>query len=92
MIICDTCKSEHPVVFEKTNQGHGCSASAYIKDGKTYIQGWYGSVVADGHIYEVSPGHVIELGSICDECITRLKDDDKLTLIDVDYFYNYAGS
>jgi hypothetical protein len=79
-IICKTCGETYTQeVFPgsyNTDQFYGCAADVYLSEGKHYIQGYYGSRVADMKKYELnaSPDRY-ELGPICDECITKLVNE-----------------
>ena len=58
----------------KNDQAYGCSATLYLSEGQHYIVGSYGSKVADMHKYMLQSSTEYEVGSICDDCITKLID------------------
>lgn len=74
MIKCDTCNKEHKVIWEDTKQGDGCAATLFLRDGKYYIQGNYGSYVADMRLLELVNDTSYNVGNICDDCIDRLRN------------------
>jgi len=80
MITCNNCQTKHKAIFEETGQGHGCSASVFVKNGATMILGHYGSAYCDGDLYTVTPGTVVELGTICDDCVRSLVNSGRATL------------
>ena len=83
MIICATCGAEHQVLFdERYQQGDGCSATVYEKDGETYLIGHYGSTVADTNRYWIRQGSGYKIGNCCDGCITRMLREGNATLIE----------
>ncbi len=83
MITCATCDAKHKSIFDKEyQQGDGCAATLYEHDGKRYLVGHYGSVVADMERYEVNPAAGYNLGNCCDVCITRMIDEGNATLIE----------
>lgn len=83
MIICATCGKSHPDLFgEEYQQGDGCAATIYEKDGKIYLVGHYGSIIADMNRYEISQISGYQLGNCCDDCISRMINEGKATLIE----------
>lgn len=76
MIKCDNCQSYYKTIFEDTKQGDACASVLYLHGGKYYIQGSYGSYVADMRILELKPDISYNIGIICDSCIEKLKADN----------------
>lgn len=74
MVTCQTCGHGYAAIFEEYDQGVGCAAEVYQRDGKYYIQGFYGSLKYDGRLYEMRSGADYKIGVICDECIDKLED------------------
>jgi hypothetical protein len=75
MIVCATCNEKYKAIFEETGQGQGCASVLYLRDGKHYIVGSYGSYVADMRKLELKPDTSYNVGIICDDCIEKLKKD-----------------
>lgn len=83
MIICATCGNEHEALFdEQYQQGIGCSATIYDRDGVRYLVGHYGSEVADMNRYLIRPDSSCQLGNCCDACISGMIKDGTATLIE----------
>jgi hypothetical protein len=75
MIKCDTCNKHHKVIFADTKQGEECASVLYLHEGKYYIQGFYGSYVADMMVLELVNDTSYNIGIICDACIEKLRSD-----------------
>lgn len=71
-VVCNTCKTEYKVIFSDTLQAERCAATIYLKDGEYYLTGYYGSQVADMRRYFLDKCVDYELGTICDDCISKL--------------------
>ena len=83
MIQCKTCKAEFESMFEGNRlQAYECASEIYSYEGDHYLQGYYGSTVADMKKYFVRDDADFSLGIICDECITKLNNEGKLDLIE----------
>lgn len=84
VIICRTCcKSYDEVYFLDTNQALFCAAEV----SECGILGAYGSTVLDmchATWIENKKPDFINFGTICDDCIIKLK---QLNLIEINYLY-----
>lgn len=82
-VTCNTCKTEYDAMpmFEETKQAYRCSATVFLREGKHYLVGHYGSTVADMEMYLLDSDARFELGEICDDCIQELIADEKATLV-----------
>ena len=76
MVKCDNCNGYYEDIFPDTKQGDGCASVLFLHDGKYWIQGNYGSYVADMRKLELKPDTSYNIGIICDKCIERLKADN----------------
>lgn len=72
MVKCNTCHKTYKTIFEETNQGHGCSATVFLRDGNFFLAGHYGSKIADMNLYQLKIEGNFQVGSICDSCIESL--------------------
>ena len=75
MINCATCGKGYKEIFRETNQGDGCASVLYLRDGKHWIVGAYGSYVADMKMLELKPDTSYQVGTICDDCIETIRKD-----------------
>ena len=75
MVKCDTCNKYYEDIFADTKQGDGCASVLYLHGGKYYIQGNYGSHVADMMKFELVNSASYNIGIICDDCIEKLRMD-----------------
>jgi len=75
MIKCDTCNNYYKDIFADTKQGESCAAVLYLHGGKYYIEGYYGSYVADMTKFELVNDASYNIGVICDDCIEKLRTD-----------------
>lgn len=75
-VVCQTCESVFPSIFGDPEQAGDCAAKL---SGKT-IEGYYGSTVADGCVFEFANGVPPEVkqGVICDACISKFLKQGKL--------------
>nr|WP_250808148.1 thymidine kinase [Neorhizobium tomejilense] len=66
-VVCMTCNTKFPVVFDDIEQGDGCAAKLI---GNT-VSGYFGSAVADGceHRFVGPVPQRARQGVICDECL-----------------------
>lgn len=76
MVKCDNCNGYYEDIFPDTKQGAGCASVLYLHGGKHYIQGHYGSYVADMRKLELKADTSYNIGIICDKCIEKLKADN----------------
>jgi hypothetical protein len=88
MIICSCCNKQHKPIFEDNEtQGIECSAEIYYDmSGKLLLAGFYGSTVADGHLYEVLT-NTYKDGIICDSCIKAGLENFHFKLISTDNYF-----
>lgn len=81
MVRCNTCKREYEPMkgCEDTEQAYRCSATVFLREGKYYLVGHYGSTVVDMEMHELTADSDtdFELGVICDDCIEKLIDQKK---------------
>jgi hypothetical protein len=71
MATCKTCGAKFKNLFGKEyEQSHRCSATIFDFGGQTYLVGHYGSVIADGELYNVLTDNY-KRGMICDNCIQK---------------------
>lgn len=75
-VVCQTCESVFPSIFGDPEQAGDCAAKL---SGKT-IEGYYGSTVADGCVFEFANGVPPDAkqGVICDACISKFLEQGKL--------------
>ena len=75
-VVCNNCGAQFPKLYPGFQQGDGCAA---IVRGDQ-LQGFYGSSEADMDVYQIVCANVPE-GNICDECIRKLRECDRLVLL-----------
>jgi thymidine kinase len=75
-VVCQTCNSGFEALFGEADQAGDCAAKL---SGKS-IEGYYGSTVADGCVFEFANGVPEEAkqGVICDACIRKFLEQGKL--------------
>lgn len=75
-VVCQTCESVFQAIFGDPEQAGDCAAKL---SGKT-IEGYYGSTVADGCVFEFANGVPADAkqGVICDACISKFLEQGKL--------------
>jgi hypothetical protein len=76
---CNTCNSEFKDITG-SNQGIGCAASLYLKDGDYYILAHYGSK-HDMQRFALKTDKY-ETGNVCDDCIDKLIEHGKAWVIE----------
>lgn len=77
-VVCQTCKTPFPAIFNDPEQAIGCAAKV---DGDT-VAGYYGSTVADGCSFRFTDGRPESVGEgvICDSCLRGFIAEGKLVL------------
>lgn len=79
---CNTCNTDYAssTIFEETNQADGCAATLYLLKEGFYILAHYGSRY-DMQRFSLKKGGY-EIGNICDNCINKLINEGKASLIE----------
>lgn len=84
VVVCEWCGSRHRAEFgDSETQGSDCAAAVYARDGRWFLQGFYGSTVADMCVFAfvknepTAPARVV-----CDACIQRRIDAGDLEMLD----------
>lgn len=87
VVVCQWCSSRHRVaVPDSTTQGCDCAAAVFQRDGSWWLQGFYGSTVADLYLFKFRKNEPKERASVvCDECIQARIEADDLELVDDNY-------
>jgi hypothetical protein len=88
MITCSHCnKLYQPIFGDDTTQGIDCSAEIHTNlKGSMTLTGFYGSRIADGHVYEVLT-NIYKDGIICDSCIGSGLENFHFKLISTDNYF-----
>jgi hypothetical protein len=83
VVVCEWCRSRHRSNMGSLMQGNDCAAAVWSRDGRWFLQGFYGSTVADMCLYKFVK-HAPEAPArvVCDDCIRKRIEAGDLELLD----------